>query len=303
MNPTSTADTPVVLADVTKTFGSTTALTNVSWSPARGQVTALVGLNGAGKSTLMRIMTGLIRPTEGSVSVSRGTSRTLSAMIEAPALFAGLSARRNLEIHRTLTGSAPEAVGAVAELTQITDVLHRRAGQLSQGYRQRVAIAQALMGDPAVVLLDEPSNALDPEANLQLRALIRRLADEGVAVVVSSHLLRELEGTADVLTVLHEGRILYDGPFDAFVGRTSLRIRVQEADAIARLTLMLNADGIAVRPSSNAIHADPDGDNPDVTARRIFAAAATAGIDLVELSHVKPSLEEAFQSAISGVHS
>lgn len=292
---------PVVLTDVTKTFGSTTALSEVSWAPACGQVTALVGLNGAGKSTLMRIMTGLVRPSQGTVAVTPRSGRTLSAMIEAPALYSGLTVRRNLAIHRTLTGSGPAAIDTAAELTQITDVLDRRVGTLSQGYRQRVAIAQALMGDPSAILLDEPSNALDPEANLHLRQLIRQLAEHGAAVVVSSHLLRELEGTADVLTVLHEGRILYDGTFDAFVGQTSLRIRLREVSATERLISMLSADGIAVTPMPAAIHAVPDRVGADATARRIFSVAAAAGIDLVELSHVKPSLEEAFQAAISGV--
>ncbi len=296
-------ETPVVLANVTKRFKDTTAVQSVSWAPQRGQVTALVGLNGAGKSTLMRVMTGLIKPTEGSVSLTAGEGRrTLSAMIEAPALFTGLSVRRNLQIHSLLTDAGPKDIEEAAELAQIQDVMGKRAGTLSQGYRQRVAIAVALLGAPDVLLLDEPTNALDPEATVQLRHLIRRVADRNTAVIVSTHMLRELEGTADALTVLHEGRILYDGAFDSFVGAPNLRIRTPDAEATSRLAELLRSSGITVERIDGGLRAAADG-QADKTAQRVFTTAAGAGIDLVELAHVTPTLEEAFQAAISGARS
>ncbi|TVT61146.1 ABC transporter ATP-binding protein [Amycolatopsis rhizosphaerae] len=292
-------ETPVVLTAVTKKFGSTTAVRAVSWAPRRGRVTALVGLNGAGKSTLMRVMTGLVKPTEGSVSVVRGR-RPLSAMIEAPALYKGLTVRRNLQIHRVLTGASRADAAEVTELTQIGDMLGRRVGALSQGYRQRLAIALALLGDPAVLLLDEPTNALDPEAIVHLRALIRGVAARNTAVVVSSHQLRELEGTADALTVLHDGQVLYDGPFTSFVGSPSLRVRALDPEGTRKLAELLPADGVRTDLRGEALHAVPDGQPVDDLARRVFAAAAEAGIDLVEVSHISPTLEEAFHTAISG---
>jgi ABC-2 type transport system ATP-binding protein len=295
---------PVVLANVTRTFGSTTAVREVSWSPRRGRVTALVGLNGAGKSTLMRVMTGLIRPTKGSVSVAAEEGRrALSAMIEAPALFAGLTVRRNLRIHRVLTGAEPAEIDRVAALARIEHVLPRRVGALSQGYRQRVAIAVALLRSPAVLLLDEPANALDPEATAHLRALMRRIADGGTALVVSTHLLRELEGVADDLTVLHEGRVLYDGPFGAFVGPSGLRIRARDAEGTGRLAALLRAEGISAERSADGALTAPGDRHADRTAQRVFATAARAGIDLVELGHVNATLEEAFHAAISGARS
>jgi ABC-2 type transport system ATP-binding protein len=295
---------PVVLTNVTKRFGSTTAVDSVSWSPRPGQVTALVGLNGAGKSTLMRLVTGLVKPTDGEVSTTDvAGGRALSAMIEVPALFRGLSARRNLQIHGTLVGADADDIARVAALAQIDDVLPRRAGTLSQGYRQRVAIAIALLGRPRTLLLDEPMNSLDPEAVIQLRRLIRQVADEGTALVVSSHQLRELEGTADALTLLHEGRIRYNGPFDSFIGPPTLRVRATDADSNRGLLKLLQGAQIHGELEPAGIRVTGNGDNTDTIAHRIFTTAADAGIGLVELSHITPTLEEAFHTAIAGVES
>jgi ABC-2 type transport system ATP-binding protein len=267
-----------------------------------------VGLNGAGKSTLMRVMTGLTRPTGGRVTVAavHGT-RALSAMIEAPALYTGLTVGGNLRIHAVLTGASPAETAEAAELAQVAHVLRRRVGTLSQGYRQRTAIALALLRRPEVLLLDEPTNALDPEAIAQLRTLVRQVADLGTAVVVSTHQLRELEGVADVLTILHEGRMLYDGPFASFVGPTGLRIRATDPAATDRLAALLRSDGIPTEQATDGIRTAPDGpadgQSVDWTAQQVFATAARAGITLVELSHVAPTLEEAFHTAISGARS
>ncbi|MBO2453213.1 ATP-binding cassette domain-containing protein [Actinomadura barringtoniae] len=294
-----TRDVPVVLDNVTKRFGTTAAVQSVSWAPRLGRVTALVGLNGAGKSTLMRVITGLVRPTEGRVSISAPQNgRALSAMIEAPALFGGLTARRNLRLHAALTGAGAGEVERVAELARVNEVLGRRVGALSQGYRQRLAIAVALLARPRILLLDEPTNALDPEAIQQLRGLIRQIADEGSAVIVSSHQLRELEGTADALTLIHEGRIRYDGPFGAFVGPPSLRVRATSEDSTRTLMSLLERDGIQGEINGPAIHIKQDGDGEgDQIAQRVFSAAAGADIRLTELSHVAPTLEEAFRTA------
>ncbi|NKZ04282.1 ABC transporter ATP-binding protein [Actinomadura latina] len=293
-----TNDAPVVLDNVTKKFGATTAVESVSWAPRPGRVTALVGLNGAGKSTLMRLITGLVRPTAGRVSVADvRDGRALSAMIEAPALFGGLSARRNLRIHATLTGAGAADIRRVGELARVDDVLDRRVSALSQGYRQRVAIAIALLGRPRILLLDEPTSALDPEAIRRLRQLIRHVADEGAAVIVSSHQLRELEGTADSLTLIHEGRVRYDGPFASFVGPPSLRVRTAEETANRTLLTLLANTGIPGELDGPAIHIKELCGDSDKTAQRIFSTAAAAGIDLTELSHVTPTLEAAFQTA------
>lgn len=293
-------ETPVVIAGMTKRFGTAVAVDGLDWAPKRGQVTALVGLNGAGKSTTMRVLTRLIRPTEGSVTTRvGGGQRPLSAMIEGPALYPGMSARRNLEIQRVLTGAPASELKEVAGLMEIDDVLGKRVKTLSQGYRQRVAIAAALLASPAVLLLDEPTNALDPEAIQHLRRLIRRTADRDVAVVVSTHQLRELEGTADALTLIHEGKVHYDGPFDAFVGSPSLRVRALDEAATDGLAALLAAQGVATERTGVGLRATSGG-HTDLLAGQVFDIAAGAGIKLVELGHVTPTLEEAFQAAISG---
>ena len=293
-------ETPVVLEGVTKKFRTTTAVKSLDWAPKRGQVTALVGLNGAGKSTVMRLMTGLIKPTEGSVTVVAGQGRrAVSAMIETPGLFAGMSVRRNLDIHRVLTEANVAEIDEIAELVQIHEVMRKRVGTLSQGYRQRVAIGVALLGSPAVLLLDEPTNALDPDAILQLRRLIRRVAERNTAVVVSTHQLRELEGTADALTLIHEGQIRYDGPFADFVGSPSLRVRALDDAATSGLADMVKAKGIRVEQSASGLRIATDG-SADLLAAQIFDVAAAAGIKLVELGHVAPTLEEAFHAATAG---
>jgi ABC-2 type transport system ATP-binding protein len=293
-------ESPVVLRDVTKRYGSTTAVRAVTWAPQRGRVTALVGLNGAGKSTLMRLSTGLVRPSGGRVESRPVAGRAVSALIEAPALYAGLSVRRNLAVHRTLTGASRADADRVAALTGIGEALPRKVRTLSQGYRQRAAIAIALLRRPAALLLDEPANALDPEAIGQLRALVRTLADEGAAVVVSTHLLRELEGTADLLTVLHEGRVRYDGPFGAFVGAGGLHVRAA-GGGHERLAGLLRAAGLAAEIRADGLRLDGLGlDGAEQTAERVFAVAAGAGMALVELSHRTPTLEDAFQAAIRG---
>ena len=294
--------TPVVLEGVTKKFRKTTAVESLDWAPKRGQVTALVGLNGAGKSTAMRVMTGLIAPTEGWVTVDASPDRrTLSAMIEAPALFGGMSARRNLEIHRILTQAPAAQIDELAELVEIQDVMRKRVSTLSMGYRQRVAIAVALLGNPAVLLLDEPTNGLDPDAIRQLRRLIREVADRNTAVVVSTHQLRELEGTADALTLIHEGKIRYDGPFADFVGSPSLRVRALDDESTRSLAGLLKREheGVHVEQLEDRLRIASDG-SIDLLAAQIFDAAAGAGIKLVELGHVAPTLEEAFHAATSG---
>lgn len=298
-------DAPVLLRGVTKRFRSTTAVEALTWAPKRGQVTALVGLNGAGKSTAMRVMTGLVKPTEGTVTVVAGPGRRpLSAMIETPALFTGMSVRRNLEIHRVLTKATVAQVDEVAELLQIGDVMRSRVGSLSQGYRQRVAIGVALLGSPAVLLLDEPTNALDPDAILRLRRLIRQVADRDTAVVVSTHQLRELEGSADALTLIHEGRIRYDGPFDEFVGAPSLRARALDDAATDTLAGLIEAEGVRVERAAGGLRLGADGSAhvADLLAALVFDVAARNGLKLVELTHETSTLEEAFHLATSGEH-
>lgn len=301
---TSHAGSALVIEQASKRFRGVTAVDQVSWVPVPGQVTALVGLNAAGKSTLMRLAAGLVRPSSGRVQHARdkpGCGRSWSAMIEAPALHDALSVRRNLVVHATLTRASREQVEIVIDEARIRTVLTRRAGALSQGYRQRVALAIALLAAPCLLFLDEPTNALDPESILDLRRLIRSLADRGACVVVSSHLLRELEGVADRLLVMSAGRIVYDGTFTTFLGPGSIRVRPVDPANLARL-------GTVIRQLGHVAHLDdtaasvalaPEAPEPDRAAADIAHAAAAEDILLVELAHVRPSLEERFHATIA----
>lgn len=294
---------PLVLEAVSKRFRSVTAVDGVTWTPKPSTVTALVGPNGAGKSTLMRIAAGLVRPTSGTIHrTDRRTSddqRAWSALIEAPALYDGLSVRRNLAVHTALTGATRTDVEEVVDETGISTVLARRAGHLSQGYRQRVALAIALLGSPRVVFLDEPTNALDPQSIIDLRHLIRALADRGAAVVVSSHLLRELEGVADHLLVLNAGRVLYDGPFDAFVGPGTVRVRPLDANNLAPLTQLVASLNHQARVEGSGVVIACDESEVETLMGQVALAAQRAGLVLVELTRTRPSLEERFHALIA----
>lgn len=295
----------VGLERATKRFRGVTAVDEVSWAPTPGQVTALVGLNGAGKSTLMRLVTGLVRPSSGAVRHSSDRSRggrSWSALIEAPALHDGLSVRRNLAVHATLMRASREQVDSVIDEADIRTVLAKRAGVLSQGYRQRVALAIALLANPQVVFLDEPTNALDPESIVDLRRLIRSLADRGASVVVSSHLLRELDGVADLLLVMGAGRIVYDGSFASFVGPGSIRIRPLEPTHLIRLGTLIGQLGHDAQLHDGAVSVALElsgSPGPDLVAADIAVAAAAEEILLLELAHFRPSLEERFHATIA----
>lgn len=305
---TSSTGSTVGLERATKRFRAVTAVDEVSWAPTPGQVTALVGLNGAGKSTLMRLATGLVKPSSGAVRHSSGRSRrdrggrSWSALIEAPALHDGLSVRRNLAVHAALTRATRRQVDSVIDEADIRTVLAKRAGVLSQGYRQRVALAIALLANPQVVFLDEPTNALDPESILDLRRLIRSLADRGASVVVSSHLLRELDGVADLLLVMGAGRIVYDGSFASFVGPGSIRIRPVEPAHLIRLAALIGQLGHDAQLHDGAVSVTLDisgAPGPDLVAADIAVAAAAEEILLLELAHLRPSLEERFHATIA----
>lgn len=299
------AASAVVLEGASKRFRGVTAVDQVSWAPTPGQVTALVGLNGAGKSTLMRLAAGLVSPSSGTVRRSSdhaGGGRAWSALIEAPALHDALSVRRNLAVHAALTQASPDQVERVVADARIQTVMSKRAGALSQGYRQRVALAIALLANPQVVFLDEPTNALDPESIVDLRRLIRSVADRGASVVVSSHLLRELDGVADRLLVMGAGRIVFDGSFAAFVGPGSIRVRPLEPTHLLRLGTLIGQLGhqTGVHDGAQSVQLDVSGvPGPDLVASDIARAAATEDILLLELAHLRPSLEERFHATIT----
>ena len=209
------------LAGVSKSFGRQKVLTELDLSAYPGRVYGLLGLNGAGKSTAFNIALGLLKPDAGRVEIQgapfcRRSLAHVGASINGPALFPQLSARRNLLVHCRLTGTSPATIDPLLERVGLAGVGRKRAGSFSTGMKVRLSLAMALLTDPEVLILDEPQNGLDPQGIIELRDLVRDLADEGRTVVVSSHQLGEIARMSDDIGVLATGRLVYEGPLVDF---------------------------------------------------------------------------------------
>ncbi|WP_338899514.1 ATP-binding cassette domain-containing protein [Streptomyces sp. TG1A-60] len=233
--------TSIDVQDLTKEYGAVRAVDHLTFRVEPGRVTGFLGPNGAGKSTTMRLVLGLDRPTTGTATVGgRGYAgldeplRHVGALLDAQAAHGSRTARDHLRALAASNRIAPARVDEVLEGTGLGKVARRRVRTYSLGMRQRLGIAAALLGDPPVVLLDEPSNGLDPEGIVWIRALLRRLAREGRTVLVSSHLMNETASFADHLIVLGRGRLLADTPMREFIhARVQPRVRVRATDGEA----------------------------------------------------------------------
>jgi ABC-2 type transport system ATP-binding protein len=283
---------------VVKRYGDTTAVDDLSFTVQPGVVTGFLGPNGAGKSTTMRMVVALDRPTSGEVLVagrdhrdSPAPLREVGALLEARAVHPGRSARNALLALAVTHGIPARRVDEVLDLVGLTDVARQRAGSFSLGMGQRLGIAAALLGDPAVVVLDEPVNGLDPDGVRWIRGLLRSLAEEGRTVLVSSHLMSEMAVTAEHLVVIGRGRLIADVSVAEFTARASAdRVLVRTSDP-ARLATVLAADGVEV--------AGGDGTSLTVrglSAQRIGDLAFRAGLPVHELTPQSASLEEAFMA-------
>ncbi|GAB3878516.1 ABC transporter ATP-binding protein [Kibdelosporangium lantanae] len=282
--------------DLTKRYGGTTAVDSLSFDVRPGVVTGFLGPNGAGKSTTMRMVLGLDTPTGGSVTVG-GKSyrdipapvREIGALLDAKAVHGARTARRHLQWVAQAGGIARGRVDEVLDLVGLTGVANRKVGSFSLGMYQRLGIATALLGDPPVLLFDEPVNGLDPEGIVWIRTLMRDLAAEGRTVFVSSHLMNEMEETADHVVVIGRGRLIADMPIAEFTQRDShshVHVVSPRADELARV---LADVGAAV--TRGAL------DSLDVTgleASKIGDIALEHRLAVHELTPVRASLESAF---------
>ena len=284
---------------LSKSYGATHAVDNISFSVQPGQVTGFLGPNGAGKSTSMRLMVGLDRPTSGTVTIGgkfysdlEAPLATVGALLDAKGVHPGRSARSHLRALAATHGIDDRRVDAVLAQTGLTDVANKRVGGFSLGMGQRLGIAAALLGDPQVLILDEPVNGLDPDGVLWVRQLLRHLASEGRTVLLSSHLMSEMAQTADHVIVLGRGRVVADALIGEFVARGGEQISVRSPEA-AKLAALLMA-----HHASPELHIEPLGDDR-FTARGVSAAivgraAAQSGVELHELSTATSSLEDAY---------
>ncbi|MFF2407122.1 ABC transporter ATP-binding protein [Streptomyces sp. NPDC058092] len=282
---------------LTKRYGDKTVVDRLSFSLKPGTVTGFLGPNGAGKSTTMRMIVGLDTPTSGSVTVNGkryaqlpAPLHEIGALIDAKAVHPGRTARNHLRILAATHGISAKRVDEVLHLVGLQAVADKRAGKFSLGMGQRLGIAAALLGNPAVVMLDEPVNGLDPEGVLWVRQLLQRLAREGRTVLVSSHLMSEMAVTAERLVVIGKGRLLADSSMDEFVrsaGGKGVEVVTDDAD---RLYDLLAVPGVTVTAGPGAGRLFIEG----LDSRNIGRVAAAHDIALVELTPRGSSLEEAF---------
>lgn len=281
---------------LTKQYGDTTAVDDLTFTVQPGLVTGFLGPNGAGKSTTMRMIIGLDAPTSGSVTVNgkpfaehHMPLHEVGALLEAKAVHTGRSARNHLRALAATTGIHARRVEDVIDMVGLTGVASKRVGAFSLGMGQRLGIAAALLGDPETLILDEPVNGLDPDGVRWIRGLLRGLADEGRTVFLSSHLMSEMALTADHVIVVGRGRLLRDQPMPEFIAEAStdvVRVRTPEA---ARFAQVLAGDGVTVRTTG------PDSFEVDgVGAEQIGRTASAAGVTLFELAPQEASLEQAY---------
>jgi ABC-2 type transport system ATP-binding protein len=287
---------------LTKDYGPKRAVDDLTFTVKPGVVTGFLGPNGSGKSTTMRLALGLDRPTAGDATVNGKHYRDhaaplheVGALLEARSVHTGRSAYNHLLALAQTHGIPRTRVDMLVDFVGLHDVARKRAGQFSLGMGQRLGIAAALLGDPATLLLDEPSNGLDPEGIHWIRNLLRSLAAEGRTVFVSSHLMSEMALTADHVIVIGRGKLIADTSVDEFVRMASgsaVRVRSPQAGALSDLVA---GDGVIVaspQPGTLEIRG--------LTAEKIGETAAAHGIVLHELTAMQASLEDAFMELTRG---
>jgi len=281
---------------LTKRFGRLTAVDNLSFSVRAGRVTGFVGPNGAGKSTTMRMILGLDGPDRGDALVAgrpyrslRTPLRQVGALLDAAAVHPGRRAYQHLLWLAHSNGIARPRVAEVLELVGLSPVAQGRAGRFSLGMRQRLGIAAALLGDPQLLMLDEPVNGLDPEGVVWIRGFLRSLAAEGRAVFVASHLMSELEDTADHLIIIGRGRLITDTSVAELLGSASDGMLTVRTPRRAEIMRVLSAAGAVV--SSNGTDALTVS---GLSAERVANLAADRGLPLYELTPHRVSLEQVY---------
>jgi ABC-2 type transport system ATP-binding protein len=289
-------DRMIEVRELSKRFGDKLAVDRLSFAVQPGSVTGFLGPNGAGKSTTMRMILGLDRPDGGTATIGGRPYRELSrplrvvgSLLDARAVHSGRTAYNHLLVLAQTQGLPRRRVDEVVELIGLREAANRRAGGFSLGMSQRLGIAAALLGDPQVLIFDEPVNGLDPEGIRWIRNLMKRLAAEGRTVFVSSHLMNEMAVTADHLIVIGRGRLIADCPTQEFIERSSEKsVRVDGPNLIG-LRDVITADGGRVSTGQDSAL-----QVTGLTAPRIADLAAGAGLVLHELTPQLASLEEAF---------
>lgn len=306
----------IEINNITKRYGSVEALRGVGLTVERGSVLGLLGQNGAGKTTLINILTGYLAPTSGQVKIDghdpllepAEAKRHLGYLPEHPPLYDEMTVREYLFFAAELKGvkrsAIPSHVDEVMELTGLTAMRSRLLSNLSKGYRQRAGMAQALCGDPDVLVLDEPTVGLDPKQITEIRGLIRTLGT-GRTIVFSSHILSEVQQLCDHVVILHNGSVRVSAPMASMRGSDGVTLLVtvaaSEGAILSRLRQLDGARRVRVQPSSKpdqttALITFCDQPEPE---RRLFSLLSGLSIPILHLSRCEDSLEQIFLSAIS----
>jgi len=295
----------IVCTELTKRFGSTTAVDRLQLRVGPGQVYGFLGPNGAGKTTTIRMMLGLISPTAGQVELlgarlpnPRAIART-GSMIEEPAFYPWLSGRQNLRVLGSTSGSSTAGnidaseIARVLGLTGLTGAADRKVRTYSQGMRQRLGIAATMLGRPPLLIIDEPTNGLDPSGIRDIRELLRELAADGTTVFLSSHLLAEVEQVCDRVAVIVRGRLVDEGP-PATLGaiRRRVMVRVEPADVAAAARLLTRW------PASRSADAEAEFIVQHDSGRDVNAALVAGGVIAESVATEQPALEERFLELI-----
>lgn len=291
-------------ADLTKRYGKRiTAVDNLSLSVRRGEVYGFLGPNGAGKTTTLRMLLGLIRPTSGSATVLGGLPGTakgiarVGALIESPAFYPYLSGWRNLRVMARHAGVPKQRIETVLDQVELTDRAGDKFKTYSQGMKQRLGVAAALLKDPELLILDEPTNGLDPQGMADMRDLIRQVGQGERTVLLSSHLMGEIEQICNRVGVIQDGKLVAEGPIEELRGGTKVLVRADPMDKARRLAeAMYGIEQVQVSDGALLLAADPN------RSAEITRELVTSGVDVSELRPVERSLEETFLELTSKEH-
>jgi ABC-2 type transport system ATP-binding protein len=286
----------IEVTDLRKRFGTTQALDGMSFTVKPGQVTGFVGPNGAGKSTTMRVILGLDAAEEGSALVGGRPYRSLrhplshiGSLLDAAALQPSRSARNHLLWLAHSQGLGAKRVDEVAELTGIASAGRRKAGGYSLGMRQRLGIAAAMLGDPPVLIMDEPFNGMDPEGIVWIRGFLRSLAAEGRAILVSSHLMSELQDGADHLVVVGRGKVIADTSVaDLIAAASGDRVTLRTAARTQAMTVLARAGAVVAATGPDTLTVS------GMAAARVVALLSEGAVAFSEVSAHRATLEEAY---------
>jgi len=301
------SETAITTHGLAKHYGNVRAVDGIDLHVRRGEIYGFLGRNGAGKTTTIRMMLGLIRPTAGEVTLldtrvgpgRQAVFARVGYLVEDATAYPNLTVRENLDIQRRLTCSPCEAVAEAIRLLRLEEYADRRAGRLSLGNKQRLAVARALLHHPDVLLLDEPANGLDPAGIVEIRGLLRRLADErGVTVFLSSHILAEVAHLADRIGIVHAGRLVEELGYDELRARSRAYLEIVVSNADRAIALL------AERLAIERVERTTDGrlrvlDHLDCTAE-IARVLVGNGLDLTRLCLVEEDLEAHFMRLTGG---